>query len=194
MLTKKYIVILLNLILSISLIASCQVNYKREYDAQNKKEISSQQRFWDSLPKPSGYLNDYEYLFSNDEKYILDSLISGFDKRTTIQIAVITFDTTMTTADSLEALTLRIANIWGVGRKDKNNGITIGISKGYKRMRIQNGYGIEKILTDAETKQIIDTAFIPAYRKGKYFDGTYNGLIALIKILEERSKRHPENR
>lgn len=55
-------------------------------------------------------------------------------------------------------------------------------------MRIQNGYGIEKILNDGETKQIIDTAFIPSFQDAKYFDGTYNGLVALMNILEQRNK------
>ncbi|MGZ8549436.1 MAG: TPM domain-containing protein, partial [Chitinophagaceae bacterium] len=86
------------------------------------------------------------------------------------------------------ALTLRIANTWGVGLKNKNNGIVIGISKGYRRMRIQNGYGIENVLTDEETKQIIETSFFPSYREAEYFDGTFQGLRSLMTILEKRYK------
>ena len=39
----------------------------------------------------------------------------------------------------------------------KKNGILIGISKGYRKIRIQNENGIEKIITDEETKSIIET-------------------------------------
>lgn len=172
----------------IALSAACQAT------GDDKKTISpgnlnaSQQLFWDSLPKPVGFVNDFEGIFNAEEKHILDSMIRDFEKRTTIQMAIITFDITMTTPDNLEALTLRIAKYWGVGRKDKNNGVAIGISKGCRSLRIQNGYGIEKILTDEETKTIVDTDFIPRYREEKFFEGTYNGLSVLMKILERRNK------
>ena len=158
----KYLSILTLLILTVTMTASCQIirNGKTE-DSTEKKLHSFRQIFWDSLPQPVGYVNDYENLYTDKQEKTLDSLIRDFEKRTTIQIAVVTFDTTMTTPDSLDALTLRIAKAWGVGQKDKNNGVVISISEGYRQMRIQNGYGIEKVLTDAETKQIIDTAFIP---------------------------------
>jgi uncharacterized protein len=85
-------------------------------------------------------------------------------------------------------LTLRIANAWGIGQKGKNNGVMVGISRGYRQVRIQNGYEIEKVLTDVETKQIIDTAFIPRYREGDYFEGTFQGLKTLMMTLEKRYK------
>ena len=173
-------------ILTVTTTASCQAQKKEDKTASTNKAHTFRQIFWDSLPKPVGYVNDFENLYSDSEEEVLDSLMKNFESRTTIQIAVITIDTTMTTTDSLDALTLRFGNVWGVGQKDKNNGVTIGISQGYRRMRIQNGYGIEKILTDDETKQIIDTVFIPSFREAKYFDGTMNGLIALMKILEQR--------
>src|SRR5690606_20408610 len=49
------------------------------------------------------------------------------------------------------------------------------------------GLGIAFMISDLETKMIIDTAFIPNFRKGKYFDGSYYGLAELMKILEQRS-------
>lgn len=185
----KYLSILTLLILTVTMTASCQINRNgKTEDSTEKKLHSFRQIFWDSLPQPVGYVNDYENLYTDKQEKTLDSLIRDFEKRTTIQIAVVTFDTTMTTPDSLDALTLRIAKAWGVGQKDKNNGVVIGISEGYRQMRIQNGYGIEKVLTDAETKQIIDTAFIPSYREAKYFEGTFQGLQTLMAILERRYK------
>ena len=180
----KYLNIFFVVFLTASLTASCKDNKVKS--AQNHPAF--QKVLNDSLPKPVGYVNDFEHVFIYRERVTLDSLLSDFDKRTTIQIAVITFDTSMTTADSLDAFTLRIAKAWGVGQKDKNNGVVIGISKAYRKMSIQNGYGIEKVLTNAETKEIIDTAFIPSFRDANYFDGTLNGIKALISILEKRYK------
>ncbi len=146
------------------------------------------QLFRDSLPKPHGYVNDYEHIYTVQEEEVLDSLIRAFEKKTTIQIVVITFDTTMTNRDSLDAMTLQIGNAWGVGQKGKNNGVAIGISRGYRKMSIRNGYGIEKILSNEETKQIIDRFFIPEFRESRYFEGTLNGLVELMRILGERNE------
>lgn len=185
----KFLSILTLLILTVTSTASCQAKGKSKTENSAAQKLGLfRQIFWDSIPEPVGYVNDYENLYTDAEEKSLDSLIGDFERRTSIQVAVITFDTTMTTPDSLDALTLRIANVWGVGQKEKNNGVVIGISKGYRRMRIQNGYGIEKVLTDEETKQIIDTAFIPRFREAQYFEGTFQGLQTLMLTLEKRYK------
>jgi uncharacterized protein len=101
-------------------------------------------------------------------------------KNTTIEIAIVTLDTSCTTAEAFNDLALHIANTWGVGKKDKNNGVTICISKGYRKIRICNGYGIEKLINDAETKQIVDSYFIAAFKKGDYYNGTLEGLLAIM--------------
>lgn len=115
---------------------------------------------------------------------MLDSIITAFEKRTTIEIGIITIDTTMMKKSDLDSWTLKVFRAWGVGKKDKNNGILIGISSGHRVIRIQNGYGIEKDLSNAETKEIIDKDFIPFFKASKYFEGTLNGLRALMKKLE----------
>jgi len=184
----KYLSFFLLLFWTVTSTASCKSNF----DKTNKKYVEenafNREYFQDSFPNPIRYANDFENLFTESERQTLDSLLVDFDKRTSVQIVLITIDTTMTSEDSLDAFTLKIANSWGVGHKGKNNGVVIGISRAYRKMRIQNGYGIEKILTDAETKKIIDTAFIPSFRDAEYFQGTLIGLKSLMKILEERYK------
>lgn len=136
------------------------------------------------IPKPIGYVSDFERIFSIDEVTFLDSVIKDFENKTTIQIAIISIDTSMVSIDKFEDYTLQILRTWGVGQKDKNNGILIGISMGYRRIRIQNGYGIEKILSNEETKQIIDSNFIPNFKKGEMYNGTFLGLKAIMDKLK----------
>lgn len=76
---------------------------------------------------------------------------------------------------------MAIANNWGVGKKGKNNGILIGISTGLRTIRIQNGYGIEAKLTDAETNKIIEDIILPKFKNGNFFEGTKSGLLALMQ-------------
>lgn len=137
-----------------------------------------------SIPKPIGSVNDFEKIYAPMEIKTLDSLIGDFKKRTSIEVSIITIDTTMIKKENFDSWTLKVMNSWGVGKKINNNGILIAISRGYHRIRIQNGYGIEKNLSNGETKEIIDKDMIPSFKEAKYFEGTLNGLQALIKRLE----------
>lgn len=135
------------------------------------------------FPKATGYVNDYSHLFTEAEKFQLDSIISEFEKQTSNQIAIITIDSIMLGKCDVEQYTQSIGNAWGVGQQKKNNGITIGIAPSLKKIAIRNGYGIEKILTDQETKNIIDSAIIPAFKNAEYFVGIRNGLKDIFKEL-----------
>lgn len=147
---------------------------------------SPKRLFYDSFPQPTGFVNDYEGLFTSSEKDALTDIIKEFERETTIQIAVITFDSSMTTANGLDTLTRKVADAWGVGRKDNDNGIVIGVSKYYKRIRIENGKGIARILSDAETKIIVDEHFIPPFKQGRYYDGVKRGLVILMNKLRQK--------
>jgi len=141
---------------------------------------------WDKIPPPTGVVTDYEQLFTDKEILALTELITKFEKQTTIEIAIVTINPELTPKDRFEEFTLYIANKWGVGKKEKKNGILIGISKGYHRIRIQNGDGVKTLLSDDETYRIVQAYFIPPYKEDKYFDGTKTGLEALIRTLKEK--------
>jgi uncharacterized protein len=138
----------------------------------------------DTIPRPVGYVNDFEHLFSVGQIDSLENLLHDYERRTTIEIAVLTVDTTLTLPGNFDFFTLQTIRAWGVGKKGKNNGVLIGISRSFRKIRIQNGYGIEKVLSNADTKKIIDEAFIPFFRKGLYYEGVVSGLRTLMQRLE----------
>lgn len=177
--------------LFVSLTCIAQVNptiTKLRDPSEHAKLQSFRQTFWDNLPDPMSWTNDYEGLFTQDQKMTLNDSMSNFHKETSIQICIVTLDTIYTTKEKFNDLALHIANVWGVGHGDKNNGVLICISSGYRMMRICNGKGIEKVLSTDETKKIINDYCVPSFRKADYFKGTLDGLTALIKILRERAK------
>jgi uncharacterized protein len=141
--------------------------------------------FKDSFPKPENYLSDYENIFTTVEEDSLNRLIHSYQKQTSNEIAVVSLDTAMVSKQNFDALTLQLARKWGIGQKEKNNGILIGICAGYRKMRIQNGTGIEKVLPDSVTKTIIDSSFIPYFKQADYFTGTVTGINAIIQHLNK---------
>lgn len=140
------------------------------------------QHYWDNLPQPNGLVNDYEDLFTKEEEATLDSLIHVIRDQYDIVIAIVTIDSGVVAAKDLDALTLHIANTWGIGNRDTDNGILIGISRGHGKMRIQNGSGIENVISDRETKIIVDDVFLTRYKHGFYFEGTMEGIGALVNL------------
>ncbi|WP_447640875.1 MULTISPECIES: TPM domain-containing protein [Chitinophagaceae] len=147
---------------------------------------SYRKNVYENPPTPDGYVNDYEELFTDEQNAKLDSMIRSFEKQTSIQIALISFDTTMSCIDSLDALSLKMANSWGVGQKDKNNGVIVGICSGYGKVKVLYGLGIDGLVSDKETNQIIQTYFVPYYEKDQYYQGTVSGLTALMSMLKTR--------
>ncbi len=137
------------------------------------------------LPPAKGFVNDFVQLFTHDEIRILDSLVSAFERTTTVEISVATISSTMVKEEDFEDYSLIMMRTWNVGKNNKNNGILIAISPDLRRMRIQNGYGIENVLPDAKTKNIIDNSFIPKFKEEKYFEGTRDGIIAIINELKQ---------
>jgi uncharacterized protein len=131
--------------------------------------------------RPLGWTSDFENIFTTRQINELDSIISNFETVTKNEIAIVTIDSSWSSKEEFDNLILTIANNWGVGKKGLNNGITIGISTSLRKIRICNGNGIELKLTNAETKKIIDDIILPEFKKGNYFLGTKNGLLALMQ-------------
>jgi uncharacterized protein len=138
----------------------------------------------DTIPRPVGYINDFEHLFTPGQIDTLDNLLHDYEQRTTIEIAVLTADSSLTMYGNFDFFTLKTMSAWRIGKKESDNGMLIGISRSFRKIRIQNGSGIEKVLPNADTKKIIDESFIPFFKKGQYYEGLLNGLKTLMQRLE----------
>ncbi len=152
-------------------------------DLKNDGEFASSSYKIQFPITPLGWTSDYENIFSTEQILELDSMINVFEKETTNEIAIVTIDSSWTTAEKFDSLILTIHNNWGVGKKNANNGILIGVSTGLRKIRISNGYGIEQKLTDFETKKIIDNFIIPEFKQANFFNGTKKGVLELMKKM-----------
>ena len=135
------------------------------------------------------FVLDLEKLFDKTQINELDSLTAEFEKETSIEIAIVTFDDKYDSDEDFHQNTLFVAKWIGIGKEELNNGILIGISKKSKKIRIENGDGIVAILTDEETKSIIDNSFIPNFKEKRYFEGTKEGLKKIIEHLKIKIKK-----
>ena len=63
--------------------------------------------------------------------------------------------------ETIEEWSEELFSLWGIGKKDKDNGLLIVISPGSRKARIEVGYGLEGVLTDIACNNIIGHAVIP---------------------------------
>ena len=136
-----------------------------------------------SFPENVGYVNDFEELFTEEQKAELESIIVQLENETTIEIAIVSI-TSYAPYENLFDYSLDLSNYWGVGKKGKNNGILLVFGMKVKQIRIQVGYGLEDKLTDEESKYIIDNIIIPEFRKGDVFNGIKKGLLEIINEIK----------
>ena len=113
----------------------------------------------------------------------LNSMIAQLEQKNGTEIAVVTVPETQPAA-SPKAFATQLFNYWGIGKKEKNNGVLFLISKADRRVEIETGYGIEPILPDAKVGNIIDTQITPRFKQGDFNGGTLAGTKALVVAIE----------
>jgi uncharacterized protein len=117
----------------------------------------------------------------------LDSICDAHRKATTNEIAIVSIilkEEYVPAPGDFDSLSVRIMRHWGVGTKEKNNGVGIIISPSLRAVSIRVGYGLEERLTNAECQQIIDDIMIPSFKQGEFFTGTRKALEAMIEEIK----------
>jgi uncharacterized protein len=77
----------------------------------------------------------------------------------------------------------QLGRAWGIGQAKLNNGVLFIIAPKERKVRIEVGYGLEPILTDALSEIIIQQAVLPRFRSGDFDGGTQAGVAALVQQL-----------
>ena len=130
-------------------------------------------------PSPPKLVNDFTNTLTQEQIAALENKLVTYDDSTSNQIAVVIIPTT---GDySVEEIALEIIRRWGVGNKDKNNGIVLLIAKDDRKIRIETGYGLEGAVPDITAKSIIDNYITPNFKEGNYYRGLAEGTDAIIR-------------
>jgi len=122
----------------------------------------------EELPKPSDYVSDFAHVLSHDAILRVDRICSQLDhSKADTQVAVVTIRT-LNGADIAD-YTRKLANMWGVGKKGSNRGVTLLLAIDDRKWRIAVGFGLEGILTNSKA-DAIGQEMIPRLR-AKDYDG-----------------------
>ena len=93
---------------------------------------------------------------------------------------------------SSEDYSLKVCEKNKLGKKGRDNGVLFLIVKDERRMRIEVGYGLEGVLTDALSEQIIHRVVAPKFRVGDYNGGINAGVDAIMAATKGEFQGQPE--
>jgi uncharacterized protein len=138
-------------------------------------------------PAPEHYFNDYAGVVSSGTAADLDAQLTQFERDTSNQIVVAIYPQ-MQSDSSIEDYTVRVAQSWGVGQKDRKNGAVLFVFINDRRTYIQVGYGLEGALPDATCHQIIENEIKPRFRAGDYDGGLRAAVTAIMQATRGEYK------
>ena len=137
--------------------------------------------------KPNGYFNDYAGVVDQATGLQLNEELAQFERETSNQIVVAVFPN-MQSESSIADYTQRIAQTWGVGGKEHNNGAVLFVFVQNRQMFIQSGYGLEGPLPDATAFDITHNLIAPFFKKNDYAGGLQAGIAAMMQAVRHEYK------
>lgn len=134
----------------------------------------------DIPPRPQTLVSDYAGVLSAGQVSALEQKLRAYEDSTSTQIAIV-IDRSLEGEDAFE-YSFRLAQAWGIGQKDKDNGVLIYVAQAERKIRIVTNAGVQGFLTDALSKRIIETTITPAFKKGDFYGGLDGAVNDIIKV------------
>jgi uncharacterized protein len=144
------------------------------------------------FPKLSGRVVDAADILPPDVEAQITARSEAIEKQTSAQLVVATVPSLQ--GYEIEDYGYRLGRAWGIGQKrgtaasggagTGDNGVILLVAPNERKVRIEVGYGLEPILTDALSSVIIQRAIIPEFKAGNMPAGVLAGFDAIAKQVE----------
>lgn len=143
------------------------------------------------LPELTGRIVDEAGLVKYDDRKAIEADLAALEAKSTDQIVVVTLKSLQ--GYPIEDYGYQLGRKWGIGQKDKNNGILLIVAPNERKVRIEVGRGLEPLMTDLMSAMIIQNRILPVFRRGDYSAGIKVGVHDIADVLlgdaEEVKKR-----
>src|SRR5213080_5286357 len=138
-------------------------------------------------PKPDRYFNDYAGIVSKSAALRFNEELAQFERETSDQVVVAIFPKMQSDSDVAD-YTQRVAQAWGVGQKERRNGVVLFAFIQDRKMFIQVGYGLEGALPDITAFDITEYHIKPLFRNRNYEAGLATGIDLIFKAIRGEYK------
>jgi len=134
-----------------------------------------------TFPPLTGRIVDSANIIPQAASDRITAKLASLESKSGIQLVVATVKSL--DGDEIEPYANALFRAWGLGEKQKNNGVLLLVAPNEHRVRIEVGYGLEGTLTDALSKIIITNAIAPRFKLGDYGGGIERGVDDIITVL-----------
>ncbi|HEY4972422.1 MAG TPA: YgcG family protein [Steroidobacteraceae bacterium] len=142
------------------------------------------------LPKLEARVTDVTGTLTAAQQAELEQKLADFEARKGAQIAVLLVATTA--PEEIEQYSIRVAEAWKLGRKKVDDGALLILAKDDHKLRIENGYGLEGVLTDAASNRIIEETMVPLLRQAQYFAAISAGVDQMMRLIDGEQLPPPD--
>jgi len=133
------------------------------------------------FPALTGRIVDDANLLSAADKAAIEQDLATLEAKSTDQLVVVTLPSLQ--GYDIADYGYQLGRHWGIGQKDKNNGVLLIVAPNERKVRIEVGRGLEPIVTDLMSRIIIENAILPEFRRGDYAAGVKAGVRDLKDTL-----------
>lgn len=144
---------------------------------------------WAQAPVPAHggvWVHDQAGILSAQAKAELEYALKYERDSTSNQIAVLIVPSVE--GGDIDMYANQVFQEWKLGQAGKDNGVLFLISVNDRQMRIEVGYGLEGVLTDAISSRINRNEVAPRFRQGDYDNGVKAGVAAIIQTIKGEYK------
>jgi len=134
-----------------------------------------------TFPELTGRVVDNADLLPADVEADLVAKLEALEQQSTDQLVVVTLPSL--DGNAIEDYGYQLGRHWGIGQKDKNNGVLLIVAPNERKVRIEVGYGLEGVLPDAVSKLIIETSILPRFKAGDFAGGIVRGAEDIVSVL-----------
>ena len=138
------------------------------------------------VPNPPRLVTDFTGSLSADEAAKLEQKLVAYNDSTSTQIAIVMMRSTG--EYEIADYSQRLAQAWGIGGADNNNGILILAAMDDRNVFIATGYGMEGVVPDALAKRIVTNLIIPNFKMEAYYQGLDQATDMIFKLASGEYK------
>lgn len=148
------------------------------------------------VPPLQQRVTDQVGLLKPEQRAALENVLREYEERTGSQIAILIVPTTE--PEVIEQYSIRVADAWKLGRKGIDDGVILVVAKdnppALRRLRIESGRGVQGVLTDAQSKRILQDTIAPYFRQEDYYGGLAAGVSAITALLDQEKFAAPSRK
>jgi uncharacterized protein len=146
-----------------------------------------------TFPPLTGRVVDAASVLSPAEVQQLTQLSEGIEQASSRQLVVATVPDLQ--GYPIEDYGYRLGRAWKIGQEGANNGVILLVAPTERKVRIEVGYGLEPIVTDALASVIVNQTILPRFREGDMGGGIVAGAQAIgeqLKLPLEAAERRAQ--